>query len=222
LKLHFILEICAYIFFRTAPSVSIKRIFANFTNSLIFRCFYTPRKSVLIFFCLIYLKHFMQTYLHSLHGVAVRCTLILGFAFAFLALAPAYAQRTVTTDLPMDGNWQTFKSEKGITLSYKRLECHNPSQGTHYERVLFRIWNDNPTAVRVSWDRKYWYDLNECHNCTDNRLENHSELVLSPGQILESTCARDVEELCLTTARLDGRARPMVAFDFANFTVEQP
>jgi len=164
----------------------------------------------------------MQSLLLFKWSTTVQHILCFCCAFLFLMVTSAHAQRTVTADLVKGASWQTFKREKGVTIEYKRLECHNPSQGMHYERVLFRITNDNPAAVRVSWDRKYWYDLNQCYNCTDNRLENHSELVLSPGQILESTCARDVEELCLTTARLDGRARPMLAFDFANFTVEQP
>lgn len=164
----------------------------------------------------------MQSFLHFLWGATTQYTLCFCCALFIFIGTTAQAQQTLTSDLVKGASWKTFKREKGVTLEYKRLECHNPSQGTHYERVLFRITNDNPAAMRVSWDRKYWYDLNECHNCSDNRLENHNELVLSPGQILESTCARDVEELCLTTARLDGRAKPILAFDFTNFTVEQP
>ncbi|HBX52509.1 MAG: hypothetical protein A2275_03300 [Bacteroidetes bacterium RIFOXYA12_FULL_35_11] len=129
-----------------------------------------------------------------------------------------------------DTDWQLSKSEKGVQVYFKKIQCDLKSDPAymdpHQELVVFKLVNTGNKKVTVSWTFEIWFGAN-CRSCNlKNEQGNpysHS-FELNPGQTIEGNCESPQKSGLMLFSSFykkdPSKNNPMTKFELKGFSVK--
>lgn len=120
-----------------------------------------------------------------------RHILLMGFIILYLSqlchAQTAIKQKRIDIDLSeKTTEWVLYDNTQGLNVYYKIKECTLSTSSTPALFVLFKIENPNDTEqYHIIWDVRTYYG-GICSNCDDTSYEDSVNLILDPGETIES------------------------------------
>lgn len=82
-------------------------------------------------------------------------------------------------------NWKLLKSENGIEIYYKYIECHLQREYPQ-EKLLLKFNNTTGTSAFIKWQNLLWYN-GKCQTC-NKEIEYSYQIELAPHSNIEGKC----------------------------------
>ena len=129
-----------------------------------------------------------------------------------------------------DADWQLYKSEKGVQVFYKKIQCELKSDpaymDTNQELVVFKLVNTGNKKVTVSWIFDIWFG-STCRTCNFTKEQDNPyfySFVLNPGQTIEGNCESTQKSGLMLFSSFykkdPSKNNPMTKFDLRGFSVK--
>jgi uncharacterized protein YneR len=145
------------------------------------------------------------------------------FLVALFYTLPAQGQETdVIKEIQnrtFSSNWEPLLENEKIIIFTKYSDCSQPSQGFHFEYLLFKVENKTSQKLYITWDFDYMYDNQKRHEESDDEIS--VGLVVDSFKSVESSCLSKENKQMRLFVR-DGKkkgVRELTDFSITNLNV---
>ena len=88
----------------------------------------------------------------------------------------------------LNEDWKVYFSNEQVEVSFKRVDCVRPDNGTDIQYIYLRFTNKTNHSLSLNYSKKLWYN-NKCYNCSGENPEYSYQLQLEPGEIRQADCS---------------------------------
>lgn len=118
--------------------------------------------------------------------------------------------------------YKLLKSEQGIEIYMREIECHNDQNGIHQLFYQLQFINTTNFVAKLQWNIDLWMNAT-CITCNKPKTpENTYFLTLLPGQSVEGLCEQKTNDGLKVYIRelYNNRSSILTKFEIVNLKVE--
>jgi len=136
-------------------------------------------------------------------------SIIIIFELFLLQSISLFSQNSSKTVSAPSYEWDLYNEINNVQIFVRHIECHDNTNGLHYEYVLLKFLNTSLQSKTISWNEKLYYNGN-CVNCDENSSELSFETELLPNQQKQGDCKDNNDTFRIFSRFLNYKDKPIL------------